>query len=51
MPNKKSSRPLSAYAVSVDRVEAVTGLDFFYLLEDGQEERLEAEASIGVWRN
>ncbi|MBW8003111.1 MAG: hypothetical protein FVQ80_14010 [Planctomycetes bacterium] len=51
LPNKKSSLPLSAYAVPVDRVEDVTGLDFFYLLEDGQEEGLEAEAIIGVWGN
>ncbi len=51
LPNKKSSLPLSAYAVPVDRVEDVTGLDFFHLLEDGQEERLEAWVDIEGWRN
>jgi len=30
-------------------VEAVTGLDFFYLLEDEQEEGLEAAVDIRVW--
>ncbi len=51
LPNRKSSLPLSAYAVPIDRVEDVTGLDFFYLLEDGQEDRMESEMSIGLWRN
>ncbi len=32
LPNEKSSLPLSAYAVPVNRVEVITGLDFFYLL-------------------
>ena len=35
LPNKKSSLPLSDYAVPVDQVEDITGLDFFYLLENG----------------
>ena len=49
LPNEKSSLPLSVYAVPVDQVEDVTGLDFFYLLEDGQEERLESEEIINEW--
>ncbi len=49
LPNEKSSQALAAYAVSVDQVEGVTGLDFFYLLEDGQENALEAEGRIGMW--
>jgi len=49
MPNEKNSLPLSAYAVAVDRVEAVTGLDFFYFIEDGQEEGLESSIRIELW--
>lgn len=51
LPNESSNLPLATYAVPVDRVEAVTGLDFFYLLEDGQEDRLESETSIRLWKN
>lgn len=42
LPNESSSLPLSECAVSVDQVEVITGLDFFYLLEDEVEERLES---------
>jgi len=50
LPNKSSSLPLSIYAVSVDQVETVTGLDFFYLLEDVDEEMLESVTDTSLWR-
>jgi len=50
LPNQSSSQPLSIYAVSVDQVEMVTGLDFFYLLEDVDEEMLESVTDTSLWR-
>ncbi|WP_216086411.1 DNA/RNA non-specific endonuclease [Sediminispirochaeta smaragdinae] len=49
LPNESSSEPLSAFVVSVDQVEAATGLDFFPLLEDGIEEQLESDAIFSRW--
>ena len=50
LPNQSSKQPLSVYAVSVDDVEAITGLDFFYLLDDAVEAQLE-EANCWMVRN
>jgi endonuclease G len=47
MPNEKLRYPIEHYAVSVDVVEELTGLDFFNLVE-GQEQ-LEAEADTKFW--
>lgn len=40
-PNDDCNAPLKDYAVSVDSVEAVTGIDFFATLPDDIEERIE----------
>lgn len=40
--NEPSSQPLETFAVSIDSVEALTGLDFFGALPDSLESRLEA---------
>lgn len=42
-PNKAGSRPLTDYQLTVDEVEARTGMDFFSALPDGVEQRIEAE--------
>jgi endonuclease G len=47
MPNVKLPYPIEHYAVSVDAVEELTGLDFFNLVE-GQEQ-LETEADTEYW--
>lgn len=49
LPNQKSSQPLAFYAVSVDNVEALTGLDFFSNLPDDQEKDLEAAFDFSSW--
>ena len=49
LPNKRGTRPLKAYAVSIDRVEDRTGIDFFHELPDAVENRLEASASSDAW--
>jgi endonuclease G len=47
MPNEKLRYPIEHYAVSVDDVEELTGLDFFNLVE-GQE-AIEQEADTEYW--
>ncbi len=42
LPNEKSSADLASYTVSIDDIEARTGLDFFNLLPDVYEDALEA---------
>lgn len=48
-PNKSANGPLSMYAVSVDKVEQLTGLDFFSALDDEVETRVEASENIARW--
>lgn len=43
MPNRKIAEDISYFAVSVDSVEALTGLDFFADLPDELENRIEAK--------
>lgn len=47
MPNEKLRYPIEHYAVTIDAVEELTGLNFFNLV-DGQEQ-LEAEADTKYW--
>lgn len=42
MPNAKNENPLESYAVSIDEVEALTGIDFYHQLADDLESKLEA---------
>ncbi len=49
MPNEKSTRPVSSFAVSVDSVERLTMIDFFSVLPDEVETAIEAEFSLEDW--
>lgn len=49
MKNEKEELPLSSYVVSVDRVEKITGLDFFSALPDDVENSIESSNSTYVW--
>ncbi len=49
LPNEKSSLPLSTFAVSVDRVEEITGLNFFHALPDAIEEVMESVVDWAAW--
>ncbi|NNC50233.1 MAG: DNA/RNA non-specific endonuclease [Flaviramulus sp.] len=49
MPHKNSNMPLYEFVVSVDEVEALTGIDFFPELEDSLEHKLEASSSYKGW--
>ena len=50
IPNEVSDRPISDFAVSIDQVESITGIDFYpNLLEDELEEQLEADFDTDLW--
>lgn len=49
MPHEDSNKPLYNFVVSVDTVEALTGVDFFPELEDELENKLEASSSYKAW--
>ena len=50
-PNGHSGGRLSQYAVSVDEVERLTGLDFFPYLPAEEQQRLEAPVHLDAWLN
>ena len=49
LPNASGLGKWTEYAVAVDSVEAVTGIDFFSQLPDSVEARLEAVAGCAAW--
>ena len=49
MDHEDSNLPLYKFVVSVDSIEALTGIDFFPELEDSIENKLEASSSYKNW--
>jgi endonuclease G len=51
IPNDKSEIPLQNFAVSIDSVEALTGIDFFSNVVNNErlEKRLESEINTRLW--
>ncbi len=49
MPNEKSTAPLWEFAVTVDSVERLTQMDFFTILPDSIENRVEECCSVEYW--
>ena len=49
IPNEASQLPLQHFAVSIDDVEYLTGLDFFPLITDSVESQLESKFDISLW--
>lgn len=49
IPNKKSSKPIYDYAVAVDEIESMTGIDFFPKLDDKLENSLEKNVNLNTW--
>jgi endonuclease G, mitochondrial len=49
IPNELSTRPIMDYACTIDKVEKVTGIDFFPNLLKGLEEELEASLDKDAW--
>lgn len=49
IPNEKGSSPIEAYAVPIDVIEGLTGINFFSQLPDDVEEILESDFDISLW--
>ena len=49
LPNIGSKEELQNYAVSIDSVESLTGIDFFPLLDDDQETLIEKSLCVNCW--
>lgn len=49
MPNRYCPEPLTQWAVSIDSLERLTGLDFFHQLDDVLENKLEAMSDPKAW--
>jgi len=49
MTNAKLTGQLSSYAISVDKIEAITGIDFFSELPDDIENDLESKVVLKNW--
>ncbi len=50
MPGEERTQPLEQFVVSVDTVEAMTGIDFFEDLNDEQEAELESRIVTDNWK-
>ncbi len=50
MPNEPSTKPLRRFTVTVDRIEELTGIDFFQKLPDEVEQKLESQLNTKDWR-
>lgn len=49
MKNKSSKAPLKSFVVSIDSLEKTTGLDFFPMIPNELEQKLEATTSTHLW--
>ena len=49
LPNEKSDRPLTDFAIATDEAEKLTGYDFFSQLPDDQENKLESRVQLAGW--
>jgi len=49
LPHRESDRPLSSFAVTIDRIEEITGEDFFHTLPDSSENQLESRFDTQRW--
>jgi len=49
LPNRNSSEPLLNFAVSIDSLEKITNIDFFHLLPNPVEEKMESKLCIDCW--
>lgn len=50
LPNEGSSKPLQSFVVTVDKVEELTGLDFFSELPAEKQAQLEGTITIDAWK-
>lgn len=50
LPNEGSAKTLKSFAVSIDSIEHLTGINFFPALPDNEEEALERKADLSDWK-
>ena len=51
MPNKKSIEPIKNYVVSIDKIEDITGINFFAdFLPSELEKQLEEVGNLNKWK-
>jgi len=50
LKNEPSAATLKNFAIPIDSVERLTGINFFPRLPDDVENRIEADPTIGQWR-
>jgi len=49
LPNQKSKKHLSNYALSIDELESTLNIDFFHLLDDSLEASIESNLDLSLW--
>ena len=49
LPNENSDKSLQSFAMTVDEVEKITGIDFYPALPDDQEEEIEGRMRTSDW--
>jgi endonuclease G, mitochondrial len=49
IPHKETKEPLYKFVVSIDKIEKITGIDFFPKIEDQKENELENNVSYKNW--
>lgn len=49
MPNENADKHYAQYAVSIDEVERLTGIDFFHTLPEAEQSRLESTSDTAPW--
>lgn len=49
LPNEKGTKDITNYAIIIDSIESYTGIDFFPLLSDELEKKLESNIDITKW--
>lgn len=49
LPNAKSEKPLTDFAIATDSIEKLTGYDFFSQLPDNLENKLESRVELAGW--
>jgi endonuclease G, mitochondrial len=49
VPNEGSSKSIKSFATSIDKIEELTGIDFFEKLPDTLEQKIESKNNIESW--
>jgi len=49
LPNEKSNKSIYSYAVSIDSVEVVTGIDFYYKMDSDIQDNIESNGELKNW--